>query len=128
MDSLSNTTLGIILDFVNGSSVLLALPVIFRGIGIDPLAPSSFTHMLWRLYGINVVCLCETLTQASLASFKFNFRGVGGSQGAFSQGIGEQEDVGSSHFLYNHGKESQFRENRACWLFGWRWLCSSRWL
>jgi hypothetical protein len=40
-----------------------------------------------------VYSLCETLTQASLASFKFNFRGVGGSQGEFGQGIGEQEDV-----------------------------------
>ena len=42
----------------------------------------------------NVVrSLCETLTKASFASFKFNFRGVGGSQGEFGQGIGEQEDV-----------------------------------
>ena len=42
----------------------------------------------------NVVCsLSETLTQASLVSFKFNFRGVGGSQGEFGQGIGEREDV-----------------------------------
>jgi hypothetical protein len=40
-----------------------------------------------------VYSLCETLTQASLASFKFNFRGVGGSQGKFGQGKGEQEDV-----------------------------------
>jgi len=42
----------------------------------------------------NVVnSLSETLTQASLVSFKFNFRGVGGSQGEFDQGIGEREDV-----------------------------------
>jgi uncharacterized protein len=40
-----------------------------------------------------VYSLSETLTQASLVSFKFNFRGVGGSQGEFGQGIGEQEDV-----------------------------------
>jgi alpha/beta superfamily hydrolase len=40
-----------------------------------------------------VYSLSETLTQASFASFKFNFRGVGGSQGEFGQGIGEQEDV-----------------------------------
>ena len=42
----------------------------------------------------NVVCrLSEALTQASLVSFRFNFRGVGGSQGEFSHGIGEQADV-----------------------------------
>lgn len=37
--------------------------------------------------------LCEALTQASFVSFKFNFRGTGKSQGEFSLGIGEQEDV-----------------------------------
>jgi alpha/beta superfamily hydrolase len=42
----------------------------------------------------NVVCaLTETLTQASFVSFRFNFRGVGGSQGEFDQGMGEQADV-----------------------------------
>lgn len=42
----------------------------------------------------NVVSsLSETLTQASLASFKFNFRGVGESQGEFGRGVGEREDV-----------------------------------
>jgi alpha/beta superfamily hydrolase len=40
-----------------------------------------------------VYSISETLTQASFALFKFNFRGVGGSQGEFGQGIGEQEDV-----------------------------------
>lgn len=42
----------------------------------------------------NVVSgVCEALTQAGLISFKFNFRGVGGSQGEFSQGVGERDDV-----------------------------------
>ena len=45
----------------------------------------------------NVVCsLSEALTQASLISFKFNFRGVGESQGEYSQGIGEQEDTSAA--------------------------------
>ena len=42
----------------------------------------------------NVVSgVCEVLTQAGLISFRFNFRGVGGSQGEFGHGISEQEDV-----------------------------------
>ena len=42
----------------------------------------------------NVVnSLLEALTQAAFISFKFNFRGVGESEGEFSQGVGEQEDV-----------------------------------
>lgn len=40
-----------------------------------------------------VYSLSETFTQASFVSFRFNFRGVSGSQGEFGQGIGEQEDV-----------------------------------
>ncbi len=45
----------------------------------------------------NVVnSLCESLTRASVISFKFNFRGVGKSQGEFSHGIGEQEDVATA--------------------------------
>ena len=42
----------------------------------------------------NVVnALCEALLQTSLISLKFNFRGVGRSEGEFGQGIGVQEDV-----------------------------------
>jgi alpha/beta superfamily hydrolase len=40
-----------------------------------------------------VVPLCLALTQASIASLRFNFRGVGASQGKFADGIGEREDV-----------------------------------
>jgi alpha/beta superfamily hydrolase len=45
----------------------------------------------------NVVhALSEALVQASVISFKFNFRGVGQSEGSFSHGIGEQEDVAAA--------------------------------
>jgi alpha/beta superfamily hydrolase len=54
----------------------------------------------------NVVnSLSETLTRASLASFKFNFRGVGGSRGEFGQGIGEREDVEAAIAFINTVKE-----------------------
>ena len=43
-----------------------------------------------------VYSLSEALTGASLISFRFNFRGVGGSQGEFSGGMGEQEDVSAA--------------------------------
>ena len=48
---LSNTTLAMMLAFINMTSVLLALPVIFRGIGINPLAANSSTYLLWLLMG-----------------------------------------------------------------------------
>jgi MFS family permease len=53
--ALSNTTLAMLLGFVNMTSVLLALPVIFRGIGINPLAPDSFNYLLWLLMGYMLV-------------------------------------------------------------------------
>jgi EmrB/QacA subfamily drug resistance transporter len=53
--ALSNTTLSMLLGFLNMTSVLLALPVIFRGIGIDPLAPDSSTYLLWLLMGYMLV-------------------------------------------------------------------------
>lgn len=40
-----------------------------------------------------VVPVCRALAQASIASLRFNFRGVGASQGRFADGVGEKEDV-----------------------------------
>jgi len=50
------------------------------------------------LYGGNmssnvVFSICQTLAEASIAALRFNFRGVGKSQGEFGEGIAEQEDV-----------------------------------
>ena len=82
-------------SFSSGGLVLEGILAIPEGAGPFPAVIVCHPH---PLYGgsmdNNVVCnLSETLTQASLASFKFNFRGVGGSQGEFDQGIGEREDV-----------------------------------
>lgn len=53
--ALSNTTLGVLMAALNGSIVLIALPAIFRGIGIDPLAPGETSYLLWALMGYLVV-------------------------------------------------------------------------
>ncbi|MGK2881416.1 MAG: MFS transporter [Mycobacterium sp.] len=52
---LSNTTLGMLLATVNSSIVLISLPAIFRGIGLNPLQPSNVTYLLWLLMGYMVV-------------------------------------------------------------------------
>jgi alpha/beta superfamily hydrolase len=42
----------------------------------------------------NVVdAVCDALTRASIAAFKFNFRGVGHSQGRYDDGRGEGDDA-----------------------------------
>jgi hypothetical protein len=38
---LSNTTLGVLMATIDLSIMLIALPDIFRGIGLDPLAPAT---------------------------------------------------------------------------------------
>src|ERR1700742_1590160 len=49
--ALSNTTLGTLLATINSSIVLISLPAIFRGIGLNPLAPGNVSYLLWMLMG-----------------------------------------------------------------------------
>jgi EmrB/QacA subfamily drug resistance transporter len=53
--ALSNTTLGVFMAGLNGSVVLIALPAIFRGIGVDPLASGESDYLLWMLVGYTLV-------------------------------------------------------------------------
>jgi MFS family permease len=53
--ALSNTTLGMLLATINASIVLISLPAIFRGIGLNPLAPGNVSYLLWMLMGYLVV-------------------------------------------------------------------------
>lgn len=53
--ALSNTTLGMLMATVNGSIVLISLPAIFSGIGLDPLQPGNVSYLLWMLMGYMLV-------------------------------------------------------------------------
>ena len=53
--ALSNTTLGVLMVTINQSIVLIALPDIFRGIGLNPLAPGNTSYLLWMFMGFLVV-------------------------------------------------------------------------
>jgi len=52
---LSNTTLAMLMATLNMSSVMIAMPAIFRGIRLDPLGPGNFNYLLWMLMGYMVV-------------------------------------------------------------------------
>ena len=52
---LTNTTLGLLMATIDASIVLIALPAIFKGIGINPLAPGESNYFLWLLLGYMVV-------------------------------------------------------------------------
>ena len=64
--ALSNTTLGILLAALNATSLIIALPVIFRGIHINPLSPGSFTYLLWILLGYMLVTAVLVVTLGRL--------------------------------------------------------------
>jgi MFS family permease len=53
--ALSNTTLGVLMVTINQSIVLIALPDIFRGIGLNPLSPGNTSYLLWMFMGFLVV-------------------------------------------------------------------------
>ncbi|MFX0580634.1 MFS transporter [Nocardia nepalensis] len=48
---LTNTTLGVLLSAVNASIVLISLPAIFRGVGLNPLEAGNVGYLLWMLMG-----------------------------------------------------------------------------
>ena len=46
--ALSNTTMAVFMSALDGSIVIIALPAIFRGIHLDPLAPGNIGYLLSR--------------------------------------------------------------------------------
>ncbi len=60
--ALSNTTLGMFMAALDSSIVLISLPAIFRGIGLDPLKPGNIGYLLWLLMGYLVVTAVLVVT------------------------------------------------------------------
>jgi MFS family permease len=60
--ALSNTTLGVLMATVNSSIMLISLPDIFRGIGINPLQPGNTSVLLWMMMGYMVVTAVLVVT------------------------------------------------------------------
>jgi len=53
--ALSNTTVGMLLATINSSIVIISLPAIFRGIGLNPLEPGNVSYLLWMIMGFLLV-------------------------------------------------------------------------
>ncbi len=53
--ALANTTAAVFMSTLDGSIVLIALPAIFRGIHLDPLAPGNVGYLLWMIMGYRLV-------------------------------------------------------------------------
>ncbi|MGI0053222.1 MAG: MFS transporter, partial [Thermoplasmata archaeon] len=64
---LSNTTLGSLLAAIDGTIVLISLPVIFKGIGVNPFDPANFPILIWLLLGYGVVTATLLVTVGRLS-------------------------------------------------------------
>ncbi len=53
--ALANTTASMFMATLDGSIVIIALPAIFRGIHLDPLAAGNISYLLWMIMGYRLV-------------------------------------------------------------------------
>jgi MFS family permease len=53
--ALAIVTTGMLMATIDSSIVLIAMPAIFHGIGLDPLQPSNTFYLLWMILGFLVV-------------------------------------------------------------------------
>jgi MFS family permease len=64
--ALSNTTLSITMATIDASIVIIAMPAIFRGIHLNPLAPGNITFLLWMIMGYLLVTAVLVVTLGRL--------------------------------------------------------------
>lgn len=64
---LINATLGTLMASINSSILVVSLPPIFRGIGIDPLAANESAYFLWTLMGYKVITAAILVTCGRLS-------------------------------------------------------------
>lgn len=60
--ALSNTTLGMLMATINASIVIISLPAIFEGIGLNPLEAGNVSYLLWMLMGYMLVSAVLVVT------------------------------------------------------------------
>jgi MFS family permease len=53
--ALSNTTLSMTMATIDASIVIISMPAIFRGIGLNPLSSGNVTYLLWMIIGYLLV-------------------------------------------------------------------------
>ncbi len=60
--ALSVTTVGMLAAMLNSSILLISLPAIFAGLGLDPLEPANISYLLWMLMGYMLVTAVLVVT------------------------------------------------------------------
>jgi len=88
-----------------------------------PAVAVCHPHSLYRGNMNNnvVLAICHALAEASIAALRFNFRGVGRSEGDFAEGFGEQEDANAAlDFLTSASQINSDKIGLAGYSFGTR--------
>jgi len=108
--ALANTTAAVFMSALDGSIVLIALPPIFRGIHLDPLAGGSITYLLWMIMGYRLVQAVLVVTLGRLGDMfgRVRIYNLGFAVFTFASIL-----LSFDPFSGAHG---------AMWLIGWRVL------
>ncbi len=108
--ALANTTAGVFMSTVDGSIVIIAMPAIFRGIHLDPLAPGNIVYLLWMIMGYRLV---QAVLVVTVGRFGDMFGRVKIYNSGFAVFTGASILLSFDPFLGGRG---------AMWLIGWRVL------
>ncbi len=65
--ALSNTTLGILMATIDSSILIISLPAIFSGLGVNPLTPGNISLLLWLLLGYIIMSSVIVVTIGRLS-------------------------------------------------------------
>jgi MFS family permease len=108
--ALTNTTAAVFMSTLDGSIVLIALPAIFNGIHLDPLAPGNIAYLLWMIMGYRLV---QAVLVVSVGRMGDMFGRVRIYNAGFLVFTIASILLSFDPFLGAHG---------ALWLIGWRLL------
>ncbi len=65
--ALSNTTLGALLASIDSSILIISLPAVFNGLGVNPLSGGNLILLLWLLLGYTIVSAVTVVTIGRLS-------------------------------------------------------------
>src|SRR5580692_2901238 len=108
--ALANTTAAVFMSVLDGSIVIIALPAIFRGIHLDPLASGNIAYLLWMIMGYRLV---QAVLVVTVGRFGDMFGRVRIYNAGFAVFTVASILLSFDPFRGGHG---------ALWLIGWRVL------
>ena len=100
--------MAVFMSALDGSIVIIALPAIFRGIHLDPLAPGNIGYLLWMIMGYRLVQAVLVVTVGRLGDMHGRVKIYNGGFAVFTVA---SVLLSFDPFTGAHGAQ---------WLIGWR--------